>query len=232
MTSTIDIQEIEKFSQLSKEWWSTEGALKTLHHINPARLLFIRNTLPCLAHKSILDVGCGGGILAEAMAREGGLVTGLDAEANAIAVATAHAQQSDLSIQYICSPLELFQSAPFAVITCMEMLEHVQNPEHVIQECARLLEPGGILFLSTLHRTWKAYLTAILAAEYLLHLLPRQTHDYDKFIRPSALVAMTERAGLNFLSMSGLAYHPWLKTATLTSDVSVNYLLACQKPLK
>jgi 2-polyprenyl-6-hydroxyphenyl methylase/3-demethylubiquinone-9 3-methyltransferase len=232
MTSTIDIQEIDKFSQLSKEWWCAEGALKTLHDINPARLSFIQKTFPCMAHKNILDVGCGGGILAEAMAREGGIVTGLDAESKAIEVAKAHAQQSNLSIQYVCSPLELFQSGPFSMITCMEMLEHVKNPEQVIKDCSRLLEPGGILILSTLHRTWKAYLSAILAAEYLLKLLPRQTHDYDKFIRPSELVAMSDRAGLNFLSMSGLSYHPWRRTATLTSDVSVNYLLACQKPIK
>lgn len=237
MKSTVDIQEVNKFSQHSEEWWNPKGALKTLHDINPIRLQYVLSYAGHLNDKNLLDVGCGGGIFSEALARNGAVVTGLDVEASAIAVAKRHAEQNNLNINYVCSPLELFINNKnkensinnYSVITCMEMLEHVKHPEQIIQNCAQLLEPEGLLFLSTFNRTPKAYLMAILGAEYVLNLLPRQTHDYDKFIKPSELVFMIESAGLQLVGMSGLSYNPWSGQATLSSSVAVNYMLCCQK---
>ncbi len=227
--STVDPQEISKFAQLASHWWDKNGALKTLHDINPPRLEFITNHVE-VAEKRILDVGCGGGILADALASLGGQVTGLDAEIEAIEAARAQAQRLNKTITYHCSAIEDYEDQPFDLITCMEMLEHVTKPELVIEHCARLLKPGGYLFLSTISRTPKAYLSVILAAEYLLNLLPRQTHDFQKFIKPSELITMTRNAGLEFLSLTGLGYNPLNRHAYLKDDVKVNYLLACFKP--
>ncbi|KTD36133.1 3-demethylubiquinone-9 3-methyltransferase [Legionella nautarum] len=228
--STVDPQEVAKFAQHASHWWNKEGPLKTLHDINPARLEFIKNHLK-LEQKTVLDVGCGGGILCEGMAAEKAQVTGLDVEMDALEAAKAHANLSKLSINYVCSPVEDYEANAFDVLTCMEMLEHVNNPQLVINHCARLLKPGGYLFLSTINRTLKAYATAIVAAEYVLGILPRQTHDFAKFIKPSELAAMIREAGLEFKDIAGIAYNPLSRTARLKESVDVNYLLACFKPV-
>ena len=219
--STIDSMEVAKFAQHATQWWNTDGPLKTLHDINPARIYF--------PGQHILDVGCGGGILCEAMAERGAIVTGLDVEIDAISCAREHALHRELSIDYVCQPIESFDANPFDSITCMEMLEHVKEPELVIRHCARLLKEGGYLFLSTLNRTLKAYATAIVGAEYILGLLPRQTHDFDKFIKPSELATMIRSSGLEMVGMTGLDYNPITRTALLHDSVDINYLLVCRK---
>lgn len=226
--TTVDPQEVAKFAQHATEWWNIEGPLKTLHDINPVRLEFIQSHT-ILSGRYVLDVGCGGGILCEGLAERGAIVTGLDVEVDAVSVAQAHALQRQLSIDYVCQPIELFASNQYNIITCMEMLEHVQEPHLVIEHAARLLEPGGYLFLSTINRTVKAYATAILAAEYVLDLLPRQTHDFDKFIKPSELASMTRAAGCEIIGMKGMSYNPLTRNAQLQDSVAVNYLLACRK---
>lgn len=227
--SSVDPQEIAKFAQYADYWWDTTGPLKTLHNINPARLQFINQSID-LEGKIILDVGCGGGILSEAMAKAGAKVTGLDAEKEAIDVASLHAKQNELMIHYFCSPIEEYQAPCFDGITCMELLEHVPDPQLIVTHCARLLKPGGHLFLSTLNRTLKAYLTAIVAAEYLLKLLPRQTHSFEKFIKPNELARLIRTAGLELTGVSGLAYNPLNHSAALHESVAVNYLMVCVKP--
>ncbi len=220
--------EIAKFAQHATQWWNMDGPLKTLHDINPARISFIQNYIN-LTGQRVLDVGCGGGILCEGMARNGAIVTGLDVEEEAIACAREHAQQNQLTIDYVCQPIESYAAEPFDSITCMEMLEHVSDPQLVIQHCARLLKEGGYLFLSTLNRTLKAYATAIVGAEYVLGVLPRQTHDFDKFIKPGELARVIRASGLEMVGMKGLSYNPFSRTAMLCESVDVNYLLVCQK---
>jgi 2-polyprenyl-6-hydroxyphenyl methylase/3-demethylubiquinone-9 3-methyltransferase len=227
--STVDSLEIAKFAQHASLWWDKEGPLKTLHDINPARLDFIL-TYQNLATKRVLDVGCGGGILTEAMAQIGAQPTGLDVEVDALEAAKAHAKKSRLAITYVNCPIEDYEADAFEIVTCMEMLEHVKEPQLVIDHCARLLKPGGYLFLSTINRTVKAYLSAIVAAEYILGLLPRQTHDFEKFIKPSELVTMARKAGLEFRGMAGMSYNPLSRSAKLQESVDVNYLLSCFKP--
>lgn len=226
--TTVDTQEIAKFAQLASQWWDKDGSLKTLHDINPARMTFIQQQGE-ISNKKILDLGCGGGILSEALAQQGGIVTGIDAEVEAIQSASYHAQNNQLSIEYICTPIEDYTAEPFDLITCMELLEHVTEPFLIIEHCARLLKPGGVLFLSTLNRTMKAYLSAVLAAEYILNILPRQTHDYNKFIKPAELASMLRKAGFEVIGLQGLAYNPLTRTATLSQDVSINYLVSCFK---
>lgn len=225
--TTIDGVEVAKFAQHSTEWWDTEGPLKTLHDINPARLQFIKNYID-ISKCSVLDVGCGGGVLSEGLAREGAIVTGLDVEPDALAAAKKHAEEARLKIEYVCCPVEDYEAVSFDVITCMEMLEHVTDPMLVIEHCSRLLKPGGYLFLSTLNRTVKAYATAIVAAEYVLRLLPRQTHDFDKFIKPSELAAMVRANRLKMAGLSGMAYNPFSRVASLDDEIGVNYLMACR----
>lgn len=227
--STVDDLEVNKFANLSQQWWDLKGPLKTLHDINPARLAFIAQHIQ-LSGLKVLDVGCGGGILSEALTKAGATVTGLDAEADSIQTAINHAHKSELSIHYLCSPIEDYDSAGFDVVVCMELLEHVQNPELVLQHCKRLLKPNGLLFLSTISRTLTAYASAIIAAEYVLQLLPKQTHDYSKFIKPSELSHMARINGLKLLDMQGMHYNPLTGHASLCSDVSTNYLMAFQKP--
>lgn len=223
--STIDNQEVNKFAQHATHWWDKQGPLKTLHDINETRLEFVKKYTN-LTNARVLDVGCGGGILCEAMARCDAQVTGLDAECDAIDVAKEHAISNNLLIDYQCAPIEDYEGEPFDVITCMEMLEHVQNPELVLKHCKRLLKPNGFLFLSTISRTLKAYASAIIAAEYILKILPRQTHDYNKFIKPSELVAMARLFDLHLEGMNGIYYNPLTRVASLSQDVSVNYLIA------
>lgn len=229
MKTTVDAAEVAKFALHANEWWDLNGPLKTLHDINPTRLEFMMKHAK-LSEKTILDIGCGGGVLSEAMAKAGGHVTGLDASADAIVTARQHAQAQGLTLEYVCQPIEDYrptESGIFDVITCMEMLEHVTEPQLVIQHASRLLKPGGILFLSTINRTLQAYVSAILIAEYVLNLLPRQTHDYNKLIKPSELAMMIRNVGLDMVSISGLSYNPLNRTASLQSSVAVNYLMAC-----
>lgn len=226
--STVDDLEVNKFANLSQQWWDLQGPLKTLHDINPARLAFIAQRIQ-ISGLTVLDVGCGGGILSEALTKAGAIVTGLDAEADSIQTAINHACESGLRVDYLCSPIEDYDNAGFDVVVCMELLEHVQNPELVLQHCKRLLKPNGLLFLSTISRTLTAYASAIIAAEYLLHLLPKQTHDYSKFIKPSELAHMARINGLKLLDMQGIHYNPLTGHASLCSDVSINYLMVFQK---
>lgn len=225
--TSIDPLEVAKFASLTSEWWKKDGAFKTLHDVNPQRIEFILNHC-ALAGLRVLDVGCGGGILAEGLARCDAQVTGLDVESAAIEEAKRHAGEQGLNINYHCQAIENYQDNAFDCITCMEMLEHVQDPGLVIKHCARLLKPNGYLFLSTIDRSPQAYLALIIAAEYLLGLLPRQTHDYKKFIRPSELATIVRASGLTVIGLSGLAYHPFLRRATLQSSVNMNYLMVCQ----
>lgn len=226
--TTISPLEIEKFSQLASEWWDPNGLLKTLHDINPTRIAFMQKFTE-LSGKTILDIGCGGGILSEGMAKLGAEVTGLDVGKEAISAAQLHAEQNQLPITYVCKPIEKYKTAQFEIVTCMEMLEHVTEPHMVIEHCARLLKPGGFLFLSTINRNITAYASAIIAAEYILKLLPRQTHDYEKFLKPSELAGMIRAVGLETTGLSGMSYNPLTRSASLQDSVSINYLLAAYK---
>lgn len=225
MQDNIDYDEVKKFDSLSATWWDPKGALRTLHHINPVRLGFITDTV-CLKNKKVLDVGCGGGILTEALARTGAEVTAIDMSEEAIHVAKAHALSQGLNIDYQHCPIDsLAPASPsFDLITCMELLEHVPDPRAIIQACATRLKPGGYLFVSTLNRHPKAYLLAILGAEYLLRLLPRGTHDYQKFIRPSTLCSWAQEINLQPQILKGMSYNPLTQQAKLNHDLNVNYL--------
>lgn len=229
-TETTDPLEIARFAQHAKQWWQPDGAFKTLHDINPARLHWIQQYINP-KNLNMLDIGCGGGILTEGLARCGANMTGLDVEEQALETAREHAKASNLSIKYVCEPVESFEAGPFDAITCLEMLEHVDDPQWVIDSAVALLKPGGFLFLSTVNRTPKAYATVILAAEYVLSLLPRQTHSFERFIRPSELASSVRTTGLEVLGVTGLDYNPFSREAVLREDyVDVNYLLVAQKP--
>lgn len=230
MTLNIDPAEVTKFDKLAATWWEPQGAAKPLHDINPLRLDFIMQHCS-LSTRNILDVGCGGGILAESLALQGGTVTGIDMSAEALEAAAMHAQQSQLKIQYQQSTAEAFAEQypqQFDVITCMELLEHVPDPAAIITACAKLIKPDGHLFFSTLNRSLKAYAFAVIGAEYVLQLLPKGTHDYAKFIKPSELEAWMRHNQLQLKSLRGMTYNPFTKAYTLTDDVSVNYLAYCQ----
>lgn len=226
--TTVNTQEITKFAQYANNWWDRKGPLKTLHDINPLRLSYVEQHAQ-IDQQQILDVGCGGGIFSEALAINGANVTGLDAEENAIITAQQHAQLNHVSVKYVCSSIEKFISEPFDFITCMEMLEHVDSPKMVLNHCHRLLKNEGLLFLSTINRSLKSYLHAVVGAEYILKLLPRQTHDYNKFIKPAELVRIARESGFELLDLSGMNYNPWSRKASFTQDVQVNYLLTLKK---
>ena len=230
----VDQSEINKFEELASRWWDPHSEFKPLHEINPLRLAYIDDHAGGLAGKQVLDVGCGGGILAESMAEKGARVTGIDmGEAN-LEVAKLHLLESGLEVDYRQVPVErLAEEMPgaFDVVTCMEMLEHVPDPGSVIRACATLVRPGGKVFFSTINRNPKSYLFAIVGAEYLLHLLPKGTHDYARFIRPSELNRWVREAGLETRDLTGMTYNPFTRVYRLDpGDVDVNYLVTTDRP--
>ncbi|MFH1604714.1 MAG: bifunctional 2-polyprenyl-6-hydroxyphenol methylase/3-demethylubiquinol 3-O-methyltransferase UbiG [Pseudomonadota bacterium] len=222
-----DPQELAKFSDLAHRWWDPTSEFKPLHEINPLRLGWI-NGLAMLPGKSVLDVGCGGGILTEAMAALGAHVKGVDLSVKALNVARLHLLESRLDVSYEeISAEDLAKREPgkYDVLTCMEMIEHVPDPASTVSACAKLIKPGGQIFFSTINRNPKAYLLAVIGAEYILRLLPRGTHEYAKFIKPSELARHCRAAGLTLTSVIGMSYNPLRKTYSLNSDTSVNYLM-------
>jgi 2-polyprenyl-6-hydroxyphenyl methylase/3-demethylubiquinone-9 3-methyltransferase len=227
----VDQQEIAKFEELAHRWWDPESEFKPLHQINPLRLDYIDRRAP-LKDKQVLDVGCGGGILSESMAQRGAQVTAIDMGEAPLAVARLHQMESGVEVDYQQTTAEaLAETSPeaFDVVTCLEMLEHVPDPASVIQACAKLVKPGGQVFFSTINRNPKSYLFAIIGAEYVLNLLPKGTHDYSKFIKPSELENWSRRAGLQNLELTGMSYNPFSRTYSLGPDVAVNYLMHCRK---
>ena len=236
MTDTVvnaDPAELAKFSELAHRWWDPESEFRPLHQINPLRLDWIQSHAP-LAGKRVLDVGCGGGILADSMARRGAEVLGIDLAAKALKVAQLHALEAQTpNVEYrevSVEELARQETSGFDVVTCMEMLEHVPDPASVVQACGKLVKPGGWVFFSTINRNPKSFLFAIVGAEYVLNLLPRGTHEYLKFIRPSELAGYGRSAGLQLLDTRGMEYNPITRRYWLSSDTSVNYLFATQKP--
>ena len=227
----VDQSEIAKFSALAHRWWDPESEFKPLHAINPLRLSWIKSLID-LQGKKVLDVGCGGGILAESLAQSGADTCGIDLSEKALKVAELHALEVGVTLAYRSIAVEALaeeQAGLYDVVTCMEMLEHVPNPASVVQACARLCKPGGTLFFSTLNRNPKSYLFAIIGAEYLLRLLPKGTHEYAKFNKPSELVGFTRQAGLEMIGIKGLSYNPLSQIYSLGEDVDVNYMIAVRK---
>ncbi len=233
LNDNVHAHEIEKFGAKANHWWDPRGEFKTLHAVNPLRLQFIRSHTS-LEGARIIDVGCGGGILSEGLAQAGGQVTGIDLAEELIVAAKAHAEISKLTIDYqLMSAEALAEKHPrsFDIVTCMEMLEHVPDPESVVLACAKMVRPGGHLFFSTLNRKLKAYLLAIVGAEYVLNMIPKGTHDFSTFIRPSELVRWTRNTGLEFLGMDGVVYNPLTGQFNLSpKDIDVNYLAAFKRP--
>jgi 2-polyprenyl-6-hydroxyphenyl methylase/3-demethylubiquinone-9 3-methyltransferase len=233
----VDPQEIAKFEALAEKWWDTspKSDFYPLHQINPLRLNWISDFCGGLADKKILDVGCGGGILAESMARRGATVLGIDMGAAPLAVAALHAEQEGVSnIEYRQVPVEQLaaeQAGQYDIVTCMEMLEHVPDPASIVKACFDLVKPDGHVFFSTINRNPKSYLFAIIGAEYVLRLLPRGTHDFKKFIRPSELASFIRDAGLSYEDITGLHYNPLTKYYWLAPNVDVNYMVHTRRPL-
>ncbi|MES2688251.1 MAG: bifunctional 2-polyprenyl-6-hydroxyphenol methylase/3-demethylubiquinol 3-O-methyltransferase UbiG [Pseudomonadota bacterium] len=231
-TENADPAELAKFSDLAHRWWDTESEFRPLHQINPLRLGWIESLAP-IQGKRVLDIGCGGGILADAMARQGAQVLGIDLASKALKVAQLHALEAGTQgVEYreiSAEALAAEQPASFDVVTCMEMLEHVPDPSSVVRACATLVKPGGHVFFSTINRNAKAFVFAIVGAEYVLNLLPRGTHEYAKFIKPSELAGYCRAAGLNLQHSRGMEYNPLSQHYWLSADTSVNYLLATQK---
>ncbi len=231
-TPNIDNAEIAKFEKLASRWWDRNSEFKPLHDINPLRAGFIDSKVD-LAGKQVLDIGCGGGILSEAMARRGAQVTGIDMGAAPLAVAKLHLLESGLDIKYEQASAEDYaEQHPnrFDVVTCLEMLEHVPEPARVIAACKRLLKPGGHLFISTINRNAKSWLMAVVGAEYILRMLPRGTHDYRKFIKPSELMQWARQHGLEPGELAGMTYNPLSRSYKLGKDVDVNYLVHLRAP--
>jgi 2-polyprenyl-6-hydroxyphenyl methylase/3-demethylubiquinone-9 3-methyltransferase len=230
--SNVDAQELAKFRDLAHRWWDPDSEFRPLHQINPLRLDWL-DGLAGLAGKEVLDVGCGGGILAEAMGRRANHVTGIDLAAKPLGVARLHAMEADVrNVAYrevSAEDLAAERPASFDVVTCMETLEHVPQPSSTVAACAQLVKPGGWVFFSTLNRNPKSFLFAIVGAEYVLKLLPRGTHEYARFIRPSELARFARDAGLSIQSQRGMGYNPLTRRYSLTSDTSVNYLVACRR---
>jgi 2-polyprenyl-6-hydroxyphenyl methylase/3-demethylubiquinone-9 3-methyltransferase len=232
--TNFDQAELAKFSDLAHRWWDTESEFRPLHQINPLRLEWINGIAP-LQGKKVLDVGCGGGILTDAMARSGAHALGIDLATKSLKVAQLHALEAQTpNVQYrevAVEGLAAEQPASFDVVTCMEMLEHVPDPSSIVRACAQLVKPGGHVFFSTLNRNAKSFLFAIVGAEYVLNLLPRGTHEYAKFIRPSELARDCREAGLEWQHTRGMEYNPITRRYWLSGDTSVNYMVATQRPL-
>lgn len=229
--ANVEAAEVNKFADLAHQWWDAQGVFKPLHQLNPLRLDYI-DSRASVNGKQVLDVGCGGGILSESMARRGARVLGIDMAERSLEVAQLHALEAEIQIEYRCIAVEALaeeKPASFDIVTCMEMLEHVPEPSSVVRACAALVKPGGHLFFSTLNRNAKAYLMAVIGAEYVLNLLPKGTHDYAKFIRPSELAAWLRQSGLELQHQTGLTYNPLNKQYSLTADTSVNYMLHALK---
>ena len=227
----VDQAEIDKFSALAHRWWDPEGEFRPLHEINPLRLEWIAGHA-ALEGASVLDVGCGGGILTEAMARRGAKVKGIDLSEKALRVAELHLHESGLQVEYqsvSAEQLAASNTPSFDVVTCMELLEHVPEPAGMVAACARLVRPGGRVFFSTINRNPKSYLFAVVGAEYVLGLLPKGTHDYQRFIKPSELSRWTRDAGLRSVEMIGMTYNPLTRRYRLGSDCDVNYLVCCAR---
>jgi len=229
----VDPGEIAKFEALASRWWDKESEFKPLHDINPLRLNYIdeRARLP---GKKVVDIGCGGGILSEGLSQRGAHVLGIDMGEAPLSVARLHGLESGVKVEYRQMTVEALaeeEAGTYDVVTCLEMLEHVPDPSSIIRACARLLKPGGDLFLSTINRNPKAYLFAIVGAEHLLKMLPKGTHEYKKFIKPSELCSYVRKAGLNFEDVSGMVFNPLIKEYKLARDVDVNYLMHATKPL-
>ena len=232
--SNVDQNEISKFNEIAARWWDPEGEFKPLHLLNPTRLGYISDQLGGLFGRNTLDVGCGGGILAESMARAGAKVTGIDMAPDGLNVARLHALEAGVNIDYKQSTAEDFaerHAGEFELVTCMEMLEHVPDPASVVRACAELAAPGATLVFSTINKTAKAYLFAIVGAEYLLKLVPRGTHQFDKFIRPSVLMRYIEDAGLELVDATGLHFNPLNNSFKLGAGLDVNYFVVARKPV-
>ncbi|MFZ4285400.1 bifunctional 2-polyprenyl-6-hydroxyphenol methylase/3-demethylubiquinol 3-O-methyltransferase UbiG [Variovorax sp. HJSM1_2] len=231
-TLNADPAELAKFSELAYRWWDPDSEFRPLHQINPLRLEWI-NALAPLEQRKVLDIGCGGGILSDSMARKGAFVTGVDLSTKALKVARLHALEAGTpNIEYreiSAEQLAAAQPASFDIVTCMEMLEHVPDPASVVQACADLVKPGGWVFFSTINRNLRSFMSAIVGAEYLLNMIPRGTHEYDKMIRPSELARYARNAGLNLQQTSGLEYNPLTKRYWLSANTSVNYMIATRK---
>ncbi|WP_318486046.1 bifunctional 2-polyprenyl-6-hydroxyphenol methylase/3-demethylubiquinol 3-O-methyltransferase UbiG [Photobacterium leiognathi] len=228
----VDPAEISKFEDMASRWWDLEGEFKPLHQINPLRLNYVIDHANGLFGKKVLDVGCGGGILAESMAIEGAEVTGLDMGKEPLTVARLHALETGTKLDYIQSTAEEHaeeHQAYYDVITCMEMLEHVPDPASIIAACAKMVKPGGHVFFSTLNRNIKSYLFAIVGAEHVMRLVPKGTHDHNKFIRPSELMAMIDKTALEDRHIIGLHYNPLTNSYSLGRNVDVNYIVHTQK---
>ncbi len=228
LEANVDPAEIDKFQSIASRWWDRESEFKPLHDINPLRVAYIERQAQGVAGKKILDVGCGGGILAEALAHKGALVTGIDMAELSLKVAQMHLHESGLEVDYQLSTVEDFaqqNAAQFDIVTCLEMLEHVPDPASIIASASRLLKPDGMLCLSTLNRNPKSFALAILGAEYILRMLPRGTHEYKKFIKPSELAATLRANGMQLRDITGISYNPITKNYSLGRDIDVNYLM-------
>ncbi|MGE5337692.1 MAG: bifunctional 2-polyprenyl-6-hydroxyphenol methylase/3-demethylubiquinol 3-O-methyltransferase UbiG [Gemmatimonadota bacterium] len=232
MSANVDEAELRKFGDLAHRWWDPNGTMRPLHEMNPLRLDWIDGIAP-LAGKRVLDVGCGGGILAESMAARGAEVTGIDLSDKPLQVAELHALESGARVSYrktSAEDLATRMPGSFDVVTCMEMLEHVPDPAQTVRACTALVRPGGTVFFSTINRNAKSFLFAIVGAEYVLRLLPQGTHEYAKFIRPSELAQFAREAGLSVVEILGMTYNPLTRRFALGGDTDVNYLMACRKP--
>jgi len=230
--ANVDSVEVSRFEDLATSWWDPEGKFKPLHQINPLRLDYIDQKFP-LEGKKVLDLGCGGGLLAEGLEKRGANVTGLDAGRTPIAVAKLHAQEAGSKVEYLqgtAEELALIHPNHFDGIACMEMLEHVPRPEEVVSACAQMTRPGGVVFFSTINRNPKSWLLAIVGAEYLLDLLPRGTHRYDRFIRPSELESWASQSGLVLETMIGIHYNPLFETYSLGPGTDVNFMVQFRRP--
>ena len=229
--TNADPHELQKFSELAHRWWDPRAEFKPLHELNPLRLAWI-DAHAALAGKRVLDIGCGGGILSESMASLGATVKGIDLSTEALGVADLHCLESGVTVEYeeiAAEALAAREPGSFDAVTCMEMLEHVPDPAAIVQACATLVKPGGWVFFSTLNRNAKAYLLAVVGAEYIARMLPRGTHDYARFIRPAELAQFVRQASLQAVEFKGLTYHPIGKYFALSDDSSVNYMLACRR---